>query len=62
MVPDMRYISAKEYSDKKKISLGHVYELMKKGKVPFVEQLKAVKRIPWDDEKQEACQGELVAQ
>ena len=56
----MRYISAKEYSELKGISLGHVYELMKDGKLPFVEQQKTVKRIPWDDEKQAACQSELV--
>ena len=56
----MRYISAKEYSELKGLSLGHVYELMKEGKLPFVEQNKVVKRIPWDDDKQVACQPELV--
>jgi hypothetical protein len=58
----MRYISAKEYSDKKGLSLGYVYELMRDQKIPWVNQNKVVKRIPWDDEKQESCQAELVAQ
>jgi len=57
----MRYISAKEYSILKNISLTTVYERMRDGRLPFVEREKIVKRIPWDDAKGEACQVELVA-
>lgn len=57
----MRYISAKEYADRKDLSIGYVYELMRDGKVPYVPQNKVVKRIPWDDDKEEFCQPELVA-
>lgn len=57
----MRLISAKEYADKKGLSLGYVYELLRDGKLPCKPIEKIVKRIPWDDEKQEACQSELVA-
>lgn len=57
----MRYIAAREYADRKGLSVGHVYQFMKDGKVPFVPQTKVVKRIPWDDTIQEACQSELVA-
>lgn len=56
----MRYISAKEYANKKGLSLGYVYELMRDGKLPWVEESKVVKRIPWDDERLEVCQSELV--
>lgn len=57
----MRYISAREYAEKKNVSLGHVYELMREKKLPWVEKNKVVKRIPWDDDKEEVCQDELVA-
>lgn len=49
----MRYISAREYADLKGLSLGYVYELLREGKLPFEPKTKIVKRIPWDDTKQE---------
>jgi excisionase family DNA binding protein len=45
----MRYISAREYAELKGLSLGYVYEMMRDGKLPFVEQNKVVKRIPVED-------------
>ncbi len=45
----MKYISAREYAELKGLSLGYVYELMREGKLEFVEQNKVVKRIPVDD-------------
>jgi predicted DNA-binding transcriptional regulator AlpA len=50
----MQYISARQYADIKGLSLGYVYELMRDGKLPWEPQNKVVKRIPWDETKQEA--------
>ena len=50
----MRYISAREYAERKGLSLGYVYELLRTKKLEFIEQNKVVKRIPWDDTEQEA--------
>lgn len=49
----MRYISAREYAELKGLSLGYVYEMMREGRLPFVEQNKVVKRIPVDDTEEE---------
>lgn len=56
----MRNISASEYKaiqhrKGKEISLGYVYQLMRNGKIPCIQETvtKILKRIPWDDEKME---------
>ncbi len=49
----MRYISAREYAERTGKSLGYVYELMRAGKLPFIEQNKVVKRIAWEDTEEE---------
>lgn len=45
----MQYISARQYAELKGLSLGYVYELLRSGKLPFIEQNKVVKRIPVED-------------
>jgi len=45
----MPYISARQYAEIKGLSLGYVYEMMREGKLPFVEQNKVVKRLFVED-------------
>lgn len=49
----MRLISAKEYAERKGLSVGYVYSLIRSGKIATVEHQMTVKRIPFDDIKNE---------
>lgn len=53
-VGSMRYISPREYAELKGLSLGYVYEMMRKGKLAWEPKEMTVKRILWEETDDEA--------